>query len=215
MHFRLQSLGLADIAEKLDAGERLSLDDGVRLFAVPDLHALGWLANREREKRHGARTFYNFNLRLEATNVCVASCLFCSFARLQPGDRRLVHDVARAGVRQAAPARRSAAHRSPRRQRPASRPAVLVLPGHAARAEGDPPGHPAEVLHRRRDRVLRRHVRHDRRAGAARADGRGPRFAAGRRRRDLRRARAPEDLSRQGRRRSLPVDPSPRARPRA
>jgi aminodeoxyfutalosine synthase len=86
MNARVSSLGLADIADKLDAGVRLSMDDGVRLFACPDLHALGWLANREREKRHGALTYYNFNLRLEATNVCVASCLFCSFARLKPGD---------------------------------------------------------------------------------------------------------------------------------
>jgi len=83
---RLASLGLTEISGKLEAGDRLSLDDGVRLFACPDLHAVGWLANREREKRHGALTYYNFNLRLEATNVCVASCLFCSFARLKPGD---------------------------------------------------------------------------------------------------------------------------------
>jgi aminodeoxyfutalosine synthase len=83
---RLASLGLSDIARKLDADERLTLEDGVRLFACRDLHALGFLANREREKRHGRRTYYNFNLRLEATNVCVASCLFCSFARLKPGD---------------------------------------------------------------------------------------------------------------------------------
>jgi len=83
---RLTRAGLTDIADKLETGERLSLDDGVRLFACPDLLALGWLANREREKRHGARTYYNFNIRLEATNVCVASCLFCSFARLKPGD---------------------------------------------------------------------------------------------------------------------------------
>jgi aminodeoxyfutalosine synthase len=86
MHQRLHSLGLGDIADKLAAGERLSFDDGVRLFDCPDLLAVGWLANREREKRHGARTYYNFNIRLEATNVCVASCLFCSFARLRPGD---------------------------------------------------------------------------------------------------------------------------------
>jgi aminodeoxyfutalosine synthase len=80
------ALGLSEIVQKLDRGERLTGDDGVRLFACPDLHALGWLANREREKRHEGRTYYNFNLRLEATNVCVASCLFCSFARLKPGD---------------------------------------------------------------------------------------------------------------------------------
>jgi len=83
---RLRSSGLTDIAEKLDVGLRLTLGDGVRLFECPDLLAVGWLANREREKRHGGRTFYNFNIRLEATNVCVASCLFCSFARLKPGD---------------------------------------------------------------------------------------------------------------------------------
>ena len=85
MRTRLSSIGLAGIADKLDASERLTLEDGVRLFRCSDLHAVGWLANREREKRHGARTFYNFNLRLEATNVCVASCLFCSFARLKEG----------------------------------------------------------------------------------------------------------------------------------
>jgi aminodeoxyfutalosine synthase len=83
---KIRALGLHDIEAKLDAGERLTLDDGVRLFECPDLLAVGWLANREREKRHGARTYYNFNIRLEATNVCVASCLFCSFARLRPGD---------------------------------------------------------------------------------------------------------------------------------
>jgi aminodeoxyfutalosine synthase len=78
--------GLSGIDEKLRAGERLTLADGVRLFESPDLHAVGALANRERERRHGAVTYYNYNLRLEATNVCSASCLFCSFARLRPGD---------------------------------------------------------------------------------------------------------------------------------
>jgi len=85
MKSRLQAAGLADIDDKLQAGERLTLEDGVRLFDAPDLLAVGWLANREREKRHGARTYFNYNLRLEPTNVCEATCLFCSFSRLQPG----------------------------------------------------------------------------------------------------------------------------------
>jgi aminodeoxyfutalosine synthase len=83
---RLSSAGLLDISDKLAAGVRLTLEDGVRLFECPDLLALGALANRDREERHGGRTYYNYNIRLEATNVCVASCLFCSFARLKPGD---------------------------------------------------------------------------------------------------------------------------------
>ena len=86
MRARLADANLLDISDKLDAGVRLTLEEGVRLFDCPDLLAVGWLANRERERRFGRRTFYNFNIRLEATNVCVASCLFCAFARLKPGD---------------------------------------------------------------------------------------------------------------------------------
>ena len=86
MQSRIAAAGLSDIAARLEAGERLSFADGVQLFETPDLLAVGALANRERERRHGARTYYNFNIRIEATNVCVASCLFCSFARLRPGD---------------------------------------------------------------------------------------------------------------------------------
>ena len=83
---RLRAAGLVDIADKVDAGLRLTADEGLRLFETPDLLAVGWLANRDRERRHACRTYYNYNIRLEATNVCVASCLFCAFARLQPGD---------------------------------------------------------------------------------------------------------------------------------
>ena len=86
MKSRLATAGLSNIEEKLSAGIRLDLADGVRLFDTPDFLAVGWLANRAREARHGARTYYNYNIRLEATNVCVASCLFCSFARLKSGD---------------------------------------------------------------------------------------------------------------------------------
>ncbi len=86
MRDRLAKAGLDDIAARLDRGARLDLADGVRLFESPDLLAVGWLANRERERRHQERTYFNYNIRIEATNVCVASCLFCSFARLKPGD---------------------------------------------------------------------------------------------------------------------------------
>ncbi|MEX2662520.1 MAG: hypothetical protein WD227_11355, partial [Vicinamibacterales bacterium] len=56
---RIAAAGLADIARKLEAQERLTLEDGVRLFDCPDLLAVGPLANRERERRHGKLTYYN------------------------------------------------------------------------------------------------------------------------------------------------------------
>jgi len=83
---RVDGAGLADIREKLDAGVRLTMEDGVRLFATPDLTALAALANRERERRWGDVTFFNRNVHVNATNVCEASCIFCSFSRLKTGD---------------------------------------------------------------------------------------------------------------------------------
>lgn len=74
---------LTDIRAKLQNGERLGFEDGIALFHEPDLLALGQLANELREARHGDRTFFNKNMRVEVTNVCVASCLFCSFAKLE------------------------------------------------------------------------------------------------------------------------------------
>ncbi len=73
------------IARKVRSGERLSFDDGVAVFCEPDLLALGALANGVRERLHGDRTYFNKNMRLEVTNVCMASCLFCSFAKLEEG----------------------------------------------------------------------------------------------------------------------------------
>jgi aminodeoxyfutalosine synthase len=76
---------LDSIREKLEAGEELSYGDGVALFLHPDVIAIGQLANTVREKLHGDSTYFNRNMRIEVTNVCVASCLFCSFAKLEEG----------------------------------------------------------------------------------------------------------------------------------
>lgn len=74
---------LDQIRRKIAEGERLTFDDGLALFHHPDLLAVGQLANEVREARHGDRTYFNRNMRIEVTNVCVASCLFCSFAKLE------------------------------------------------------------------------------------------------------------------------------------
>ncbi|HEX7481452.1 MAG TPA: aminofutalosine synthase MqnE [Polyangiales bacterium] len=76
----------AAIEEKVRAGQRLSFEEGCELFLERDLLKLGMLANWVREQRHGDRTYFNVNMRFEATNVCEASCSFCAFAKLKEGD---------------------------------------------------------------------------------------------------------------------------------
>jgi aminodeoxyfutalosine synthase len=76
---------LPEITDKVRAGVPLSFEDGVFLYTHPDLLAVGALANEVRQQRHGDRTYFNVNFHINPTNVCVADCKFCSFARLRPG----------------------------------------------------------------------------------------------------------------------------------
>ena len=79
-------MSLTRIKERIRDGEPLSFEDGLTLYRHPNLLEVGALANEVRERLHGDRTYFNRNLHINATNVCVASCMFCSFARLKPGD---------------------------------------------------------------------------------------------------------------------------------
>lgn len=84
---RIIASGLGDIQAKVLAGERLSRDDGMTLFAHPDLVAVGALANHVRLRRHGRAAYYIVNQHINHTNICVAGCKFCAFYRTkkQPG----------------------------------------------------------------------------------------------------------------------------------
>jgi aminodeoxyfutalosine synthase len=42
-------------------------------IALGDILAVGWLANRVRERMHGDKTYFNVNRHLNPTNVCVAA----------------------------------------------------------------------------------------------------------------------------------------------
>src|SRR5919204_3383863 len=72
---------LAEVREKVEAGERLDFDDGVALLESDDLLALGELADTARRLRGGDdRVFFVQNLYLNQTNVCRVKCKFCAFA---------------------------------------------------------------------------------------------------------------------------------------
>jgi aminodeoxyfutalosine synthase len=72
---------LEPIAAKVLAGERLSAEDGLALYASNDVLAVGWLANYVRERMHGDLTYFNVNRHINPTNVCVAACKLCAFGR--------------------------------------------------------------------------------------------------------------------------------------
>src|SRR5947209_18073552 len=72
---------LNDIATKVERGQRLTFDEGLKLYATDDLAALAKLADTVRRRMHGRTTYFNVNRHFNATNVCYAACKFCSFYR--------------------------------------------------------------------------------------------------------------------------------------
>ena len=69
------------IAKKVISGERINAEEGIRLFDA-DLSFLGSLANFIREKKHQNLTYFNRNIHIEPTNICVFDCKFCSYSKL-------------------------------------------------------------------------------------------------------------------------------------
>ena len=150
---------LRSIREKVEAGERLSLDDGVFLYR-PDvpLAEVGELANLVRERKNGNFAYYNINTHLNPTNVCVYRCVFCAF-RSDLREPQGLRDERRAdsGPRARKPSMRL--HRDAHRRRPASSDEVRLVPErHPHPARGLSAAAP-QGLDRRRDRLVRPHDR--------------------------------------------------------
>lgn len=74
-------MSFSELARKVREGAPLSLADGLALFEHPSLVEVGALANQVRERLHGDRTYWNRNLHINPTNVCVAACKLCAFSR--------------------------------------------------------------------------------------------------------------------------------------
>ena len=75
-----------EIEKKIENGERLTREDGLRLFACPDIAWIGALADHVRQEKCGDIVYYNVNCHVNLTNICLAHCKFCAFGR-DAGDK--------------------------------------------------------------------------------------------------------------------------------
>ena len=74
----------SDISEVLDsalAGDRLGLNDCIRLMKSDDVYSMGLVANILRQRLFGDTITFISNIILNYTNVCVTYCKFCAFYR--------------------------------------------------------------------------------------------------------------------------------------
>ncbi len=71
---------LVPIWDKVLRGDRLSLEDGLALYATRDLLSLGKMAHFVQRQKSGDAVYFVLNQKIEHTNICVLSCKFCDFA---------------------------------------------------------------------------------------------------------------------------------------
>ncbi len=74
------------ISNKILEGKRINIDECVELYEKADLSLVGMLANHIREQKNGNNTYFNKNLHIEPTNICVHNCKFCSYSKKIGGD---------------------------------------------------------------------------------------------------------------------------------
>src|SRR5258708_7115910 len=69
------------IRERVERGERLSIEDGEALYATGDIWSVCEMADLVRRRLNGTIAYYNINRHLNYSNVCALSCKFCEFYR--------------------------------------------------------------------------------------------------------------------------------------
>src|SRR5262245_37101075 len=76
------TMSIASLADKVQAGGRLSAAEALDLYRHAPTSLLGHLADHVRERKHPDRIVtYIVDRNVNYTNVCVAKCNFCAFYR--------------------------------------------------------------------------------------------------------------------------------------
>ena len=70
-----------EITKSIRNGERITAEDAITLWREAPLWLLGELASERKESVSGKEVYYNRNVHLEPTNICLFNCEFCSFRR--------------------------------------------------------------------------------------------------------------------------------------
>jgi aminodeoxyfutalosine synthase len=74
---------IKDIALKVLDATRISPEEGILLYKEADTSLLALLADQVRKRIVGEYVYYNRNVHIEPTNICVYDCKFCSYSHHQ------------------------------------------------------------------------------------------------------------------------------------
>jgi len=99
----IEQAGLGRIYDKVLASERLTVEDGLKLYNSPDILAIGYMANMVRNRLNGDNTYFIYNQHINYSNICTNLCKFCAFGRSKESD--LAYEMSVEDVKQKVRAR--------------------------------------------------------------------------------------------------------------
>ncbi len=79
-------VSVENILSKVERRERITSDEALLLWEEAPLARLGALAAAIKREKSGDAVYYNCNIHIEPTNICIFRCRFCSYRRASAED---------------------------------------------------------------------------------------------------------------------------------
>lgn len=76
---RIFNSGNIELAEKVLDGQRIDEKEALTLYSGFSLSQLAFLASERKRKQTQNKVYFNRNIHVEPTNICVYQCRFCSY----------------------------------------------------------------------------------------------------------------------------------------
>jgi len=77
----LRRSSLSDIYKKVQVEERITKEEGIRLFQSNEILMIGKIANLVRQRLNGNKAYYIINRHINYTNICKNRCRFCAYSK--------------------------------------------------------------------------------------------------------------------------------------
>jgi aminodeoxyfutalosine synthase len=78
----LPDVRFEQVLDAISEKQPLTEEQGLMLYEASPLNWVGALANMVRKEKNGDAVYFNRNIHIEPTNICVFDCKFCSYSRL-------------------------------------------------------------------------------------------------------------------------------------
>ena len=72
---------LLEVFDKVEGGERIGFEEGLKVLKTDDIYTLGMIADYEKRKKEEDRVYFVANRHVNPSNICAISCKFCAYGK--------------------------------------------------------------------------------------------------------------------------------------